>query len=114
MVMLPVNLFGRFEGYCKDMALFGFNSAGYDVKLIKKFLCKELCEHRQQPNFTVKKGGTYSCIKTEYLKFMGILQFLAPGYNLKSFFKAFGVSEQNDFFHMTTLHMQINWMKPLY
>ena len=29
---------------------------------------------------------------------MDILQFLAPGYNLKSFFKAFGVSEQKGFF----------------
>ena len=78
--------------------MFGFNSAGYDVKLIKKFLFKELCKHRQQPNFTVKKAGKYPCIKTERLKFMDILQFLAPGYNLKSFFKAFGVSEQKGFF----------------
>ena len=29
---------------------------------------------------------------------MDILQFLAPGYNLKSFFKAFGVLEQEGFF----------------
>ena len=29
---------------------------------------------------------------------MDILQFHAPGYNLKSFFKAFGVSEQKGFF----------------
>ena len=29
---------------------------------------------------------------------MDILQFLAPGYNLKSLFKAFGVSEQKGFF----------------
>ena len=29
---------------------------------------------------------------------MDILQFLAPGYDLKSFFKAFGVSEQKGFF----------------
>ena len=27
-----------------------------------------------------------------------MLQFLAPGYNLKSFFKAFGVTEQKGFF----------------
>ena len=41
----------------------------------------------------------YPCIKTEHLKFMDILKFLAPGYNLKkSFFKAFGVSEQKGFF----------------
>ena len=76
------SLFLKFEGYCKELAVFGFNSAGYDVKLIKKFLFKELCK----------------CIKTEHLKFMNILQFLAPGYNLKIFFKAFGVAEQKGFF----------------
>ena len=92
------NSFGKFEGYCKEMAVFGFNSAGYDVKLIKKFLFKELWEHGQQPNFTVKKAGKYPCIRTEYLKFMDILQFLTPGYNLKSFLKVFGVSEQKGFF----------------
>ena len=32
------NLYGKFEGYCKELAVFGFNSAGYDMKLIKKFL----------------------------------------------------------------------------
>ena len=31
------NLFGKFEGYCKELAVFGFNSADYDVKLIKRF-----------------------------------------------------------------------------
>ena len=91
------SLFGKLEGYCKGLAVFGFNSAGYDIKLIKKYLFKELCEHCEQPNFTVKKAGKYPCIKTEHLKFMDILQFLAPGYNLNSFFKAFGVTERKGF-----------------
>ena len=39
------NLYGKFEGYCKELVVFGFNSAGYDIKLIKKYLFKELCEH---------------------------------------------------------------------
>ena len=82
------NLFGKFEGYCKELAVFGFNSAGYDVKLIKKFLFKELCKHRPQPNFTVKKAGKYPYIKTEYLRFMDILHYV----------KAFGVSEKKGFF----------------
>ena len=30
------NLFKKFEDYCKELAVFGFNSAGYDIKLIKK------------------------------------------------------------------------------
>ena len=45
------NLSGKFEGCCKELAVFGFNSAGYDIKLIKEFLFKELFEHRQQPTY---------------------------------------------------------------
>ena len=37
----------RFEAYCKELVVFGFNSASYDIKLTKKFLFKELCEHGQ-------------------------------------------------------------------
>ena len=43
------------KGIVKELAVFGFNSAGYDIKLIKKYLFKELCEHGEQPNFTVRK-----------------------------------------------------------
>ena len=102
------NLFKKFEDYCKKLAVFGFNSAGYDIKLIKKYLFKELCKHRQQPNFTVKKAGKYPCIKTERLKFMDILQFLAPGYNLKSFFKPLVFLSKKDSSLMIILHMLIN------
>ena len=51
------SLFRKFEGYCKELAVFGFNSAGYDIKLIKTFLFKELCEHGEQPSFTAKKAA---------------------------------------------------------
>ena len=53
-------LYKKFEAYCKELVVFGFNYAGYDVKFIKKFLFKELCEHGQQPTFTVKKSGKVS------------------------------------------------------
>ena len=39
------NLYRTFEGYCKELAVSGFNSARDDIKLIKKYLFKELCEH---------------------------------------------------------------------
>ena len=35
-------LYKRFEAYCKELFVFGFNSAGYDIKLIKKFLFKDM------------------------------------------------------------------------
>ena len=87
-------LYKMFEAYCKELIVFGFNSAGYDVKLIKKFLFKELCEHGQQPTFTVKKSGKYPCIKTKHLKFLNVLQFLAPEYILKSFSKPLVLSNK--------------------
>ena len=65
-------LWGKFEVYCQQLGVFGFNSAGYDVKLIKQYLFRELCERGEQPNFTVKKAGKYPCIKTEHSKFLDI------------------------------------------
>ena len=92
------NVSARFESYCRELPMFGFNSAGYDIKLIKKYLFKELCKRDESPSFTVKKAGKYPYIKSESLKFLDILQFLAPGYNLKSFFKAFDANEEKGFF----------------
>ena len=80
-------LCGKLE--CQELGVFGFNSAGYDVKLIKQYLFRELCEHGEQPSFIVKKAGKYPFIKTKHLKFLDILQFLAPGYNLKVFLQSF-------------------------
>ena len=92
------NAYARFESYCRELHVIGFNSAGYDIKLIKKYLFKELCKRDESPSFTVKKAGKYPCIKSESLKFLDVLQFLAPGYNLKSFFKAFDANKEKGFF----------------
>ena len=92
------NVSARFESYCRELPVFGFNSTGYDTKLIKKYLFKELCKRDESPSFTVKKAGKYPCNKSESLKFLDILQFLAPGYNLKSFLKAFNANEEKGFF----------------
>ena len=91
-------LYKKLEAYCKELVVFVFNSAGYGFELIKRYLFKELCEHGQQPTFTVKKSGKYPYIKTEPLKFFDVLQILAPEYSLKSFFKAFGITKQKGFF----------------
>ena len=104
----------KFEAYCKELAVYGFNSARYDIKLIRKYLFKELCEHDQQPNFTVRKAGKYPCIKTEHLKFMDILQFLAPGYNLRSFPKLLVLPNKKVSFLMIISLLQNNSMKPHY
>ena len=108
------NFYGKFEGYCKELAVFGFNSAGYDIKLIKKYLFKELCEHGEQPNFTVKKAGKYPCIKTEHLKFMDILQFFALDTISSLFSKLLVLLSKRVSFLMTISLLQSNSMKPHY
>ena len=90
-------LYKKYEAYCKELPVFGFNSSGYDIKLIKKFLFKELCEHGQQSTFTVKKSGKYPCIKTEHLKFLDVT-ISCPWIQSQAFFQSFGVSEQKGFF----------------
>ena len=52
------NVNARLESYCGELPVFGFNSAGYDIKLIKKYLFKELCKRDESPSFTVKKAGS--------------------------------------------------------
>ena len=37
------NVSARFESYCRDLPVIGFNSAGYDIKLIKKYICLKNC-----------------------------------------------------------------------
>ena len=50
------------------------------------------------PNFVVKKGTSYNCIATENLRFLDVLNYLAPGYSLDSFLKAYGASATKSFF----------------
>ena len=108
------NFYGKFEGYCKELRVFGFTSAGHDIKLIKKYSFKELCEHDQQPSFPVKKFGKYPCIKTEYFKFMDILQFLAQDIISSLFSKPLVFQNKKVSFLMIISHMQINLTKPHY
>ena len=84
----------KLEDYCKELAILAFNSLSYDINLIRRYLFQALIEHQEQPKFTIKKSFRYPCIKSEHLKFMNVLQFMAPGYNLKAFLKAFDTTEQ--------------------
>ena len=43
------NLFRKFEGYCKELAVFGFNSAGHDIKLIKNICLKNCTNTENNP-----------------------------------------------------------------
>ena len=88
------NLIKEFEVYCRKLIVIGFNSASYDLNLIKPTLIQQLLG---KIDFVIKKANNYLCIKTEKLRFLDIRHFLAPGFSYRKFLIAYG-SVQTKFY----------------
>ena len=91
-------IYGNMETYMAQVPVIGFNSAKYDVNLIKRCLAKHLNMHEDSSAFVVKKNNSYTCISTESLKFLDMTQFLAPGSSYSGFLKAYHVEQQKGYF----------------
>ena len=79
------NLQKEFEQYLHEIPVLGFNSASYDLQLIKKSLIPVLVH---KIGFVIKKANAYLCLKTDKLRFLDIRNFLAPGFSYKKFLEA--------------------------
>ena len=55
----------KFKIYCRQIPVLGFNSAKYDINLIKKHFVKLLELHDCEHQFVVKKNNVYTCIANE-------------------------------------------------
>ena len=64
---------------------------------MRDFIIPALIE-LDSPNFVVKKGTAYNCISTKNLRFLDICNYLAPGYSLDHFLKAYGATTTKSFF----------------
>ena len=91
-------LYRQMETYMSQVPIIGFNSAKYDLNLIKRCLVKHLGLHESNDTFVVKKNNAYTCIATETLKFLDMSQFLAPGSSYAGFLKAYHISQQKGYF----------------
>ena len=76
------NLTKKFEAYCRELIVIGFNSATYNLNLITPTLIQQLLD---KIDFVIKKVNKYLCIKTEKLRFLDIRHFLAPGFSYQKF-----------------------------
>jgi len=92
------NVVKRFEAlerelhnYLRDLMVLSFNGAVYDIPLIRQHLIKYLLQNDQKIKFTVKKGNKYMCLKTDKLRFLDILNYLAPGFSYDEYLKAMDV-----------------------
>ena len=84
-----------FNCYCKELVVLGFNSASYDLNLIKPTLIQILIKDIQ---FVIKRTNSYLCLKTSKLRFLDIKNFLAPGFSYRKFLVAYGAELRKFYF----------------
>ena len=88
-------ILNKFNSYCKELVVFGFNSASYDLNLIKPTLIQILLKKIQ---FVIKRTNSYLCLKTSKLQFLDIKNVLAPGFSYRKFLVAYGVELRKFYF----------------
>lgn len=84
------------ERYCQQLPVLGFNSAKYDLNVLKAKLAKHL--KLDVNGFVIKRANAYSCISTEHFKFLDITSYLAAGASYDKFLKSYAKEESKSFF----------------
>ena len=95
----------EFESFCEQIPVLGYNSAKYDLNLIKERLAKHLGLHlnKNGKKFVIKKNNAYMCIANRTLRFLDMLAYLPPNTSYDKFLKTFKVETRKLFFPMIIL-----------
>ena len=112
-------LIGQLLGWLHQLPVIGFNSGKYDLNGIKQFVVPYLLKPTKQKDnddsndeeeeeeqeddddektFVIKRQNTFMCFSTRKLKFLDIINFLAPGYSYDKYLKAYGCELQKGHF----------------
>ena len=88
-------LIGQLVGWLRQLPVIGFNSGKYDLNMIKLSFVPLLISNNAT---VIKRQNTYMCLSTDRLKFLDILNYLAPGFNYDKYLKAYGCELQKGHF----------------
>ena len=87
-----------FERYCNVSPVFGFNSAKYDINLIKSYLFPIPVNERGIETTVMKKANQFVSSKFGDTQLLDIMNFLGGATSLDSFLKAHKTKETKGFF----------------
>ena len=87
-----IDLQETLERYCNVLLVFGFNSAEYDLNLIKSYLLPILVKERDIEPTVIKKANQFISFKFGDIQLLDILNFLGGAASLDSFLKAYRTS----------------------
>ena len=86
------------ERYCSVLPVFGFNSAKYEINLIKSHLLPILITERNMEPIVIKKPNQFVSFKFGDIQLLDIFNFLGGATSLDSFLKAYKTAETKRFF----------------
>ena len=93
-----IELQEHLESYCNVIPVFGFNSAKYDINLIKSYLLPILINERNMEPTVNKKANQFVSFKFGDVQLLDIMNFLGGATTLESFLKAYKTAETKGFF----------------
>ena len=93
-----IELQEHLERYCNVLPVFGFNSAKYDVNLIKSYLLPILIKERNMEPIVIKKANQFVSFKFGDVQLLDFMNFLGGATSLDSFLKAYKTAETKGFF----------------
>ena len=93
-----IDLQEHFERYCNTWPVYGFNSANYDITLIKSYLLPILVNERQMEPTVIKKANQFVSFNFGDVQLLDIMNFLGGATSLDSFLKAYKTEETKGFF----------------
>ena len=93
-----IDLQEHFELYYNVLPVFGFNSAKYDINLIKSYLLTILVNERDIEPTVIKKANQFVSFKFGDIQFFDIIYFLGVATSLDSFLKDYKTKETKGFF----------------
>ena len=88
----------HFKRCCNTLSVFGFNSAKYDIYLIKSYLLPILVNERQIEPTVIKKANQFVSFKFGDVQLLDFVNFLCGATILDSFPKAYRIGKTKSFF----------------
>ena len=76
------------ERYCDVLPVFGFNSAKFDLNIVKFYLFSIIVNERDIEPTVIKKTNQFSLFKFVNFQLLGIMNFFGGATSLDSFLKA--------------------------
>ena len=96
------NLESDLKKYVEQVVVLGYNSAKYDINLLKEYLIvqflRDYAQHEdKEPIKVIKQQASYTVLELgRYLKFLDVYKYQSPSCTLDSFMKAEGIVDTNN------------------